>query len=118
MDGAHGAGSKTVQTTDAARVVNAVVFKINASRIAGFDATAAFDAFFRNGKFEQTDSGDDAKRCSDGADRVAEQSFTPYGKSEDDHKRQDGANAIGGEYAAEIGIRIQQFEAKRPTDGQ
>ena len=118
MDGAHGAGTKTVQTTDATCIIDTAVLQINTSCIAGFDATAAFDTFFRDGKFEQTDSGNDAKRCSDRADRVAEQAFTPYGKGEDNHKRQNRANAIGGEYAAEIGIRIQQFEAKRPTDGQ
>ena len=51
MDGAHGAGSKAVQTADATCVVDAMVFKINAPCIAGFDATPAFDAFFRDGEF-------------------------------------------------------------------
>ena len=118
MDGAHGAGSKTVQTTDATCIIDTAVFQINTSCIAGFDATAAFDTFFRDGKFEQTDSGNDAKRCSDRADCVAEQTLAPYGKGEDDHKRQDGTNAVRSEYASEVGIRIQQFEAERPADSQ
>jgi hypothetical protein len=67
---------------------------IDASRVAGSDATAAFDAFFRDRQLEQTDSGNDAKRCSDGAEGVAEEAFAPNRGTDDDDDRQDGANSI------------------------
>ena len=95
MDGPHRAGGKTIQTADATGVVDVMMIDINAACVAGFDATAAFDALFRNGEFEQTDSGDDAKRRSDGAESIAEEALTPKRSPNDDDDGQDGANAVG-----------------------
>ena len=94
MDGAHRAGGDAVQATDATGVVDVMMVDIDASRVAGFDATSAFNAFFRDRQFEQADSGDDAKRCSDGAEGVAEEAFAPNRGTDDDDDRQDGANSV------------------------
>ena len=72
MDGSHWTDGKAVQTADATRVVEIAMVDVNATCIAGFDATAAFDALFRDRQFEQSGSGDDAERCPDRAYRVAE----------------------------------------------
>ena len=95
MDGSHRADGKTIQTADAAGIVDVMMIDINAACVAGFDTTATFDALFRNGEFEQTDSGDDAKRRSNGADGVAEEAFTPKCSPNDDDDWQDGTNAVG-----------------------
>ena len=95
MDGSHGADGKAVQTADATRVVEIAMVDVDAACITRFDATAAFDAFFRNGEFEQTDSGDDAERRSNRADGIAEEAFAPNCNTDDDDDGQDGANAVG-----------------------
>ena len=107
MNGSHGAGGQAVHATDTACVVDAAVFDVDASRVAGFDATAAFDAFFRDREFEQADSGYDAKHCADRADGIAEEAFAPKCQGDDDENRQDGPESVGGENTTKIGIRIQ-----------
>ena len=95
MDGAHGADGEAVQAADATCVVDVMMIDIDAACVAGFDATAAFDTLFLNGEFEQTDSGDNAERRSDGADGIAKEAFPPNSCNDDDDDGQDGANAVG-----------------------
>ena len=94
MDGPHRAGGDAVQTADAACIVDVMMIDIDAACVASFDATAAFDALFRNGELEQTDSGDNAKRCSNWANGIAEKALTPKSSPNDDDDGQDGANAV------------------------
>ena len=95
MDGSHGADGKAVQAADATRVVEIAMVDVNAACVAGFDAPSAFDAFFRNGEFENAKSRDDAKGCANRADGVAEEAFAPKRDTDDDDDGQDGANAVG-----------------------
>ncbi len=103
----HGAGGQAVHATYTTCVVDAAVFDVDASSVAGFDTTAAFDAFFRDREFEQADSGYDAKHCADRADGIAEEAFAPKCQGDDDENRQEGPESVGGENTTKIGIRIQ-----------
>ena len=95
MNGTHGTGGDAIHAADATCVVDIMIIDINAACVAGFDATSAFNAFFRDRQFEQTDSGNNAKRCSDWAESVAKEAFAPNRGPDDDDDGQDGANAIG-----------------------
>ena len=95
MDGSHGADGKAVQAADATRVVEIAMVDVDTTCITRFDATAAFDALFRNGEFENAESRDDAERRSNRAYGVAEEAFAPKRDTDDDDDGQDGANAVG-----------------------